>query len=123
MERICRICKESKLITEYYRNSTTGKDGYHTLCKDCTYDYKKRKGFLTSKGNYANTLRWKKKNRDKVWAQQVLNDWVRDGRIIKPKRCYECGEIKPLQAHHDDYKHPLRVYWLCTQCHGKRTRK
>lgn len=60
---------------------------------------------------------------DKVWAQQMLNDWVRDGRIIKPKRCYECGEIKELEAHHDDYKHPLRVYWFCTKCHGIAGRK
>lgn len=122
MNRICRVCKKEKSIFEYYRNSTTGKDGYHTMCKDCTYEYKKSHGFQSGRGNYENTLRWKKKNRDKVWCYQMLNDWVRDGRIIKPKRCYECGEIKDLEAHHDDYTKPLRVYWLCTKCHGVASR-
>ena len=121
--RVCRKCNKSKPLTDYYRNSTTGVEGYHTMCKDCTYEYKKAKGFLSGKSNYQNSLRWRKSNRDKAWCHNMLNDWLKDGRIVKSPYCYNCGKKTEVEAHHDDYNQPLRVYWLCFKCHGKVSRK
>jgi len=50
---------------------------------------------------------------------------VRQGRLKRPSICEECrgpgvqysDGRAPIQAHHDDYNHPLKVRWLCKGCH------
>ena len=83
MNRVCRICKIDKSITEYYRNNTQGKNGYCTMCKDCSYNYKKSLGLTSGRGNYANTSRWIRKNRNKLWCYSIVRDWLKDGKIEK----------------------------------------
>jgi hypothetical protein len=48
---------------------------------------------------------------------------VKKGRLIKPEICEKCGEKKDLQGHHEDYKKPLKVMWLCFICHCKQHNK
>jgi hypothetical protein len=50
-------------------------------------------------------------------AHSAVYDAVRDGRLVKPKNCEECGEQRWLHAHHEDYCLPLIVKWLCASCH------
>lgn len=62
----------------------------------------------------------------KAGARQVLNNAVRDNRIIKPTVCSSCGKTDcEIQGHHWSYleEHWLSVIWLCTECHGKAHRK
>lgn len=48
----------------------------------------------------------------------ILNYHVRVGNITKPKKCLNCGKIKKLEAHHEDYAKPLIVEWKCRTCHA-----
>lgn len=48
---------------------------------------------------------------------------VKTGKLIKPSQCSRCLEIKPLEAHHDDYANVLNVIWLCLKCHRARHRE
>ena len=41
------------------------------------------------------------------------------GILAKPSHCQVCGKRKPLQAHHEDYREPLAVQWLCRRHHIK----
>lgn len=45
---------------------------------------------------------------------------VKEGKLLKPNFCENCGEKKDLQGHHEDYSKPLDVIWLCFLCHCKR---
>lgn len=38
--------------------------------------------------------------------------------ILERKPCWECGNEK-TEMHHDDYRFPLSVKWLCRLCHAK----
>lgn len=50
-------------------------------------------------------------------ARGMLNKAIAGGRVRKPSRCSECGTKGYVEGHHDDYRKPLEVRWLCRQCH------
>ena len=61
------------------------------------------------------------KNPDRTRAHQQLRNAVRRGEIVRPGSCSECGRSDlRIEAHHDDYKRPLDVAFLCSACHGLR---
>lgn len=55
------------------------------------------------------------KHRNKQRARAALGNAVEHGSVEK-KPCKVCG--KPAEAHHPDYKDPLKVEWLCREHHG-----
>ncbi|KKN15588.1 hypothetical protein LCGC14_0984380 [marine sediment metagenome] len=58
-------------------------------------------------------------------AHRKVDNAIKRGRLIQPNRCENCQTVpKPMsdgrtriQAHHDDYDKPLKVRWLCQECH------
>jgi hypothetical protein len=38
-----------------------------------------------------------------------LSAAVAAGHILKSPRCYRCGAVGPVEAHHPDYSKPLAV--------------
>ena len=59
-------------------------------------------------------------------AHYAVGNAIRDGKLVKPTACEECGSSVPsrrLHAHHADYSKPLDVEFLCSRCHGIRHRK
>lgn len=67
-------------------------------------------------------IRWLKKNKEKRQCHVKTCNAIRDGRL-KREDCATCGRSKDkaqIHAHHEDYKKPLDVVWLCVACHGKR---
>lgn len=57
----------------------------------------------------------------KVRARRALQDAVRRGTVRKPSACQACGngvDSAALHGHHDDYRKPLDVRWLCVSCHA-----
>lgn len=67
--------------------------------------------------------RWLARNPEKYRAHNAVSNAVRDGYLVRPLFCEECGSGVRIQAHHDDYSKPLEVRWLCTRCHGVTHRK
>lgn len=44
----------------------------------------------------------------------------KEGRLVRPSTCSQCGEERPrIVGHHDDYRKPLSVRWLCDRCHRR----
>lgn len=42
------------------------------------------------------------------------------GQLQRPEACEFCGSAEYVpNAHHDDYREPLRVRWLCPGCHKR----
>jgi len=52
-------------------------------------------------------------------ARHKIEYAVRAGLLEKPHNCSYCGCEKRLHAHHPDYRKPLDVIWLCSECHMK----
>ncbi len=57
-------------------------------------------------------------------AHNAVEHALKRGVLVNPGCCEVCGRIgsfrdgrTAIQAHHDDYNHPLRVRWLCQKCH------
>lgn len=42
---------------------------------------------------------------------------LNSGRLAKPLFCQRCFRSLKLDAHHPDYRKPLKVVWLCRACH------
>lgn len=51
-------------------------------------------------------------------ARNAVLAALKDGTLKKTK-CKDCGAAE-VEAHHDDYTKPLKVTWLCRECHDKR---
>ena len=133
-EKVCFKCELKKKLSEFYKHPKMA-DGHLGKCKDCTKK-DSRKNSRTEKTrnrekernskpkrikqNSQNARRWRIENPEKYLAQNKLNNALRDGKIIKPKFCEECGTESKLHGHHEDYSKPLGVIWLCVSCHGKR---
>jgi len=52
-------------------------------------------------------------------ARSMIKNAIKSGKLVKPKKCEQCGEIKPVEAHHQNYDKPLEIRWLCRECHKK----
>jgi hypothetical protein len=53
-------------------------------------------------------------------ARRILAKAVRNGMILKPAFCGDCGKTgEVIEGHHSDYSKPLQVDWLCKECHTK----
>jgi hypothetical protein len=51
-------------------------------------------------------------------AQHIVADAIRRGILTRPDACVKCeGTNSRIEAHHEDYRQPLRVMWLCRRCH------
>lgn len=50
-------------------------------------------------------------------AQQRVYYAVKDGRLVRPSACENCGAEGRIEAAHSDYSRPLDVRWLCRRCH------
>ena len=146
--KICFKCNESQPLTEFYKHSQMV-DGHLNKCKSCTkkdtkenrlknYDYyieyDKNRANLPHRAAarlaYTQTEKGKEMVRNKNaaytannaikrGASHIINNAVRDKRIVKPNNCEVCNIVPSLlHGHHDDYAYPLSVRWLCPKCHA-----
>ena len=90
---------------------------------------RRRRLFAEDPEYRAKEQRWNKNRKpikSHTAANQLVNRAVRNGELVKPDHCSECGcnsSERRIEGHHEDYSKPLEVVWLCTECHGKRHRK
>lgn len=92
-----------------------------TILKIKAYDILRRK-FPDRKEKLKQYLKtYREKFPSKLKCIKVVRLNLRKGKI-KKQPCCECGN-KKSQAHHEDYRKPLSVIWLCAKHHGIRHRK
>jgi len=67
---------------------------------------------------------WRKNNTESPTDQQRVkkkartwaNNYLRTGKLQK-KPCENCGSEHRVEMHHENYRSPLEITWLCHGCH------
>jgi hypothetical protein len=135
--KVCRICGESKPLSEFYKNPAMT-DGHRGECKACkvasTNKYQRehreqsRRYWQSYRDRVKNDPRFRDsqvratrsqraKFPEKHAARVAAQTAVAKGQLVR-QPCEVCGESK-VDAHHDDYAKPLAVRWLCRRHHAQ----
>jgi hypothetical protein len=111
--KLCFKCGTEKPRSEFYRHPEMA-DGLLGKCKGCT-----KADVSHNWHEHASVLRQTDLARRKLKksATSLLNNAVRDGRVLKAAQCHYCHTDGELTAHHWNYYRPLDVTWLCGRCH------
>jgi len=150
MEKHCRWCDQTKLISDFYKHPAMH-DGHLNKCKECQkqntsaararnpeyykqYDkdranlphrVESRRNYATSEGGIKSQNKakkeWEIRNKSKKAANVLLGLAVARGDVIKHP-CFVCGSTYRIHGHHPNYDFPLDVIWLCPK-HHKETHK
>lgn len=102
----CRIC--CKKYQEKYNQSGKGK----TACK------RYRQTEKGKKAQQRKAKKYRKKYPKECCTHKKLQRAVKAGKIKRPNKCSKCNKKCKPDGHHPDYKKPLKVIWLCKQCHA-----
>lgn len=140
----CFKCDTVKPLSEFYKHPKMS-DGHLNKCKGCVKEYQsshrkenseyyseydhwrlKRNGDrrVTAKNPEATMVSrklWEVNNPEKSACHRIVNIAVKNGLLVKPDKCSNCGNFFPIRrihAHHSDYSRPLDVTWLCVHCHA-----
>lgn len=115
--RKCLLCGKTKLISSFPIHSS-GKTWRRRWCKPCylrwhvAYHSSHKKEHAKYKHTY-----WRESLPTiKKIAYRKTRTAIDCG-VIKKSPCGVCGSKFKIQAHHDDYKKPLVVRWLCQYHH------
>jgi hypothetical protein len=81
--------------------------------KEYLKEYKGRPEFKQKKNEQG--ARYRERNRHKIRIRGIAYQAMKNGRLVK-KPCEVCGKEK-VEMHHDDYRKPLEVRWLCKVHH------
>jgi len=137
--KVCFKCDRRKPLDDFYKHKMMA-DGHLGKCKACTKrdvsknyrdridqyrEYEKKRAqsphrkyarFGGAKPKYV-----RKRSPEtpaKRRARTAVGNAVRDGRLIKGP-CEVCGSTVRIHGHHDDYRRPLSVRWLCPKHHAE----
>ncbi len=125
---VCTFCGAAKPSGDYYASR-------RNACKECVkqaarayyranrehyvqYDQRREQDPDRKDSKREALRRYRTKNPIKNRARVMLNNAVRDGRIVRGT-CTECGTTERVHAHHSDYNRPFDVEWLCKDCHWR----
>jgi hypothetical protein len=136
-QNICKSCK-SELCKERRQSDPRVRES----CRKAQQRYVRRKletdkqGFREWKRQHDRKYRaknrkkiysvialWKIENPEKWKAECKTRNAIKSGKLIRPNTCSLCGEEGLIQAHHYDYKKPLDVDWLCSECHAQQDKE
>ncbi len=121
----CWRCKKSKPKGDFWKDCTRS-DGIHGSCKECAKSYWKQeyRKKLKYQKNYKqhkckSSKAWRQKNSQKVKAYSITKNAISNGLIKKSSACVRCGGKGKLHGHHADHNKPLKIKWLCINCHER----
>ena len=132
--KVCFKCHEDLPLTSFYKHPQM-KDGRVNKCKECNkadnlkhrhdnverireYDRKRSKDPNRIAALTECNKRYRALNPVKYQAHMALNNALRKGHLVRPENCSECNKVGTIHGHHDDYRKPLEVRWLCAVCHS-----
>lgn len=128
----CFKCNLEKELSEFYKHKAMS-DGHLNKCKECAKtdikEFRRENEHVRQydRERYYNdpwrkiqikevTTDWRIANPLAYKAHTILNNAVRDGKIIK-QPCKVCGDTFRIHGHHKDYNKPLEVEWYCAKHH------
>lgn len=106
METELRAC--SKCRKQHNRIVGGKKPRVASYCNECHADYMRPRQRAHA-GLSA-------EERMKANARSYANVYQRRG-VLQPRPCESCGGPH-AEKHHEDYRRPLEVEWLCKLCHA-----
>lgn len=118
----CQMCKKVKepdqICSTHTIESETKKYIYH-YCRTCirarAHKYQNSDKGKKVLRKAVDKYKKKHKNRQAIWNK---------ARYVKEKKpCEVCGSNKFVHKHHDDYRKPLSVRFLCATHHKEHHRK
>ncbi len=127
----CFKCGIIKRLDSFYKHPDMP-DGHVNKCKSCNKkdvaeNYRKNIDYYINyeKERFKRPERkeqikkYQQKRRDtyrgKNIARNKISSYIRNGKLVRLP-CEVCGE-KKSEAHHQDYRSPLKVKWLCRKHH------
>ena len=130
--KVCFKCDRRKPLDDFYKHKMMA-DGHLGKCKACAKKdvAKNYRDNIDAKRAYererfkrperkAKLLEYQRKQRanspGKDRARAAVAHAIRDGRLIRGP-CEVCGTTSRVHGHHDDYRRPLVVRWLCFRHH------
>lgn len=120
--KICPKCKTLKPLSTGFYKAATRYDGVSSYCMVChreatkQYDQSdKGKARISKRDAKAQEM-----SRHKLNARSLVRKAVREGKLVKPEACVNCGQLTRIEGHHENYAKPLDVVWLCNICHKLR---
>ena len=122
--KVCAVCLQPKARSEFLHVNPRN---LRRQCKPCWRAIERERHLRAHLTNpTAAGVRVKKwldtgDNRTRIqvtWRANAKLNWaIKNGRIVRPDRCEQCGKVcKPDGAHYD-YSRPFEVRWLCRSCH------
>lgn len=130
---ICHTCKQNKPETAF--NWAIKGVKRQTMCRACFSEYNKQRYAADPKKYREQVRRYKTENVESVYqtrisaalhkptkqnAHRAVEAALLAGHLVKPNKCSVCGcsdTLHRIEAHHEDYRQPLNVIWVCTPCH------
>lgn len=111
----CPGCRRPRCPVADYTTRKSGK-----RCDHCVRaaDRKRARTQHRRAQTAAASIRWRERHPERYAAQVAVKNAVKRGELVR-QPC-ACGRTDDVEAHHDDYKRPLDVAWLCPPCHKRR---
>lgn len=137
MQKECRGCNQIKPLDMFYKHRMMG-DGRLNYCVECVKArVRQHRARNIERINEYDRQRASRPERRQQFRElhikafsdpvrratyRATSNAIRDGRLIRPTVCSQCGKQCKPEAHHDDYTKPLEVRWLCRSCHCRHHR-
>jgi len=128
----CFKCGKTKSIKLFYKDKRM-RGGSFGKCKACC-DIYRRKYYLENikkiqgyqklrmeDGKHVKRMNllgkeWRERNPLKTKAHDAVNNAVKTGVLIR-EPCHVCKTTKRVEGHHNNYRKPLDVIWVCRKHH------
>jgi hypothetical protein len=120
MDHACEDMPGVSLCCFCWKFVTTRRGVARQACKECNN--------LRSEIGYANRVSARGRRQVISFRQTLSRRFVansqarfgyagRVGKISKPPHCSLCGRQGKIEGHHEDYRKPMEVVWVCRKCH------
>lgn len=131
--KTCFKCRQPRPLSDFYRHPRIT-DGHLNKCKFCAKtDVRLNRAMRTEYYVAYDRERGRRPGRVAMYQRKQIAYRTRypermavyckvyrakkTGVLVPPLRCPGCGEVSQIDAHHEDYKFPLQVTWICPRCH------
>lgn len=122
-KRPCAVCKKIFVPNIFHPRARTCS---RRCCKRLEYinnrqqiiEQSKRWAKENRERRNAYSREYRKRTPEKSAARSIVGNALKVGKLLRPRKCSECGKRCKPQAHHaSGYDKPLDVVWLCRDCH------